>query len=103
MAITPEEAGRVSQDESKTIQETVRIVDELLRSRYQGTGTVEICGPLERLSERCLRQVLSRYRSAGWDIKTKRYEADQRDPRERSYTAWVFSAGVRPSGPAWRD
>jgi hypothetical protein len=109
--ITPEEAGKITQDETQSIRDAEAAIDKALKASYQGTGSVEISTPIEKLTERCRREVLSRYRTAGWDIREKRYEADQRDPRERSYTAYVFSAGVR-SGSAydqpsysgdWRD
>lgn len=95
MAITPEDAGRISQEETQSIRDAETAIDKALKASYQGTGSVEISTPIESLTERCRREVLARYRSAGWDIKKKRYEADQRDPRERSYDTWVFTAGVR--------
>lgn len=103
MAITPEEAGRVSKSETKAIEDAEREVDEHLKARYQGTGSIEIISPLDKLTDRCRRDVIARYRRAGWDIRTKTYEADPRDPREVPYDAWIFTAGVRESTPPYSN
>lgn len=85
MAITPEKAGQVTQAEIASVDAAEKKVDEELRKRFQGSGSVNITGPIGGLSERCQKELLRRYEVAGWSITKKHQSADQRDSRERSY------------------
>jgi len=92
MAISPKNAGQVTQAEIKAVDEAEKAVDLLLRKSFQGSGSVRVTGPLGDLSNRCRDELLRRYRIAGWQIEKKHESGDIRDPRERSYDYWVFKA-----------
>jgi hypothetical protein len=112
MAITPGQAAKISEEEESVIREVELAIEDRLRRDYQGHGAVSISEPLERLTDRVRREVLNRFRAAGWSIEKKHYDGDQRDIRERSYDSWEFSAAA-PSdpgyttrydpSPSWRD
>ena len=95
MAITPEDAGRITQEEVSSIKEAEKKIDAVLQARYQGSGSVRITDPIASLTERCRRELLARFRKAGWSVEKKHESGDFRDPRERSYDYWVFKAGLR--------
>lgn len=90
MAITPEKAGQVTQEELQSVDKAEKVVDGLLRVRFQGSGSVQIAEHICNLSERCRKELLRRFRAAGWQIEKKHESGDQRDSRERSYDYWVF-------------
>lgn len=99
MAITPDQAGRVTKEEIQAVEAAEREVDNLLRKGFQGTGTVRVTGPIGKLSRRCQDELLRRYREAGWFVEKKHESGDQRDPRGcPGYDYWLF----KPA-PAYRD
>lgn len=115
MAITPHEAGKISQSDVRSVDEAEKAIDIKLKTTYQGSGHVRITEPISKLSDRCRKELLRRFRASGWGV-TKKHEAGCSDPREYSsgYDYWIFKAEKpintsfgdqisNPAPPPWRD
>ena len=92
MAITPGKAGKVTKNEIAAVEASEKRVDIELQKRYQGSGEVRITADLAKLPQRCLSELLRRYRRVGWAIKSAREESHPCDPRGANYDYWMFSA-----------
>lgn len=117
MAITPHEAGKVTEDEIKTVDVAEKKLDKILCKDFPGTDQVRVTIPLSALNVRCREELLRRFRASGWVIQTK-YDEGSDHPLVRNSDAhpyWIFSAGskvvegrygfpeVVPAPPSWRD
>lgn len=94
MAITPGQAGKITEAEIATVERMEAAIDGLLKDGNQGSGAVRITAGLSGLSKRCRQEVLRRFRAAGWAIKKERTSGDIRDPRDRPSDYWMFRAGA---------
>ena len=88
--ITPKDAQQVSDAETRQIQEAEQKIDLQLRDKYQGEGSVNITEPLDMLSIRARRALLSKYKCHGWNVTKKHHFGEQGDPRDYSYDYWEF-------------
>ena len=107
MAITPNEAGRIREEEREKLRALEREVDACLSRNYQGRGRVNCSSIVGKVTGRVRDELLRRYRAAGWEIK----QESCNDPREPG-TFWYFSAAPVPASawqgdqgapPPWRD
>jgi len=97
MAITPQEAGEVSEADKRTIEVAESVIDSMLRGQFQGSGRVTITEALRELSERSRREVLRRYMESGWDILELKESYDpQAMTGGEGY--WHFSASATHVG-----
>jgi len=115
MAITPEQAGKVTREEIEAVNKAEQELDALLQKSFKGKTSRRITDPISKLSGRCRDELLRRYAAVGWSIEKKHESADQRDPRDRSYDYWVFKQAPRmintgfaeqinnPAPPPWQE
>lgn len=111
MAITPQEAARITQKETEALKRAEQELDGLLKQRYRGRP-VRIDVTVNRLTERCRDELIRRYRAAGWDVERKSGPSDPRELSGAPY--WLFKASApinvgfasqiaNPAPPPWQE
>jgi hypothetical protein len=116
MAISPHEAGKVTQDEFKAVDSAERKLDKILKEHFQDTKEVRVTDPLSALNARCRKEILRRFRASGWAVQEK-YDKGSDHALVRNsdaHTFWLFSARQpvnkgfadqinNPAPPPWRE
>lgn len=88
MAITPEQAKKLNQQDLEQIAQLERTLDEAISKKFGRDGT-QVAVSVSYIDERIRRELTRRYAEAGWNVK---YQEDQREgdwliftPRKRNY------------------
>ncbi len=116
MAITPHEAGKVTEDELQAVSAAEKKLDALLRKNFWGSEKVRVTDPISALNTRCRKELLRRYRAANWVVEEK-YNKGDPHPMVRNSDAgtyWFFSPQKpidtsfanqinNPAPPPWRE
>ena len=116
MAISPQKAGQVTQKETQAIDGAEKEIDKILRNQFQRSGSVKITKPISSLSTRGRKELLRRFRAAGWSITEGYFEGTDHGTIRRSdaHAYWTFKESPARSSslgyqiensapPPWRD
>ncbi|MFC1698098.1 hypothetical protein ACFL1H_07175 [Nanoarchaeota archaeon] len=77
MVITPQEAEKMTQYEDDFIQNLEEQIDDALKSKFMGSGSVSVNLPsLGGIRRNAVDRVMQDYRRAGWNVT---YKSDQRE------------------------
>jgi len=102
MAISPQDANKVTKVETEKVDAAEKDIDLALKASYQGEGPVTVWMGRFGLNSRSQRDLKRRYERVGWSIKEGHSAGNQREPRDPSGPFWSFSA--RPTrGDDWAD
>jgi hypothetical protein len=82
MAITPDEASRMTEAEATLADDLEDLIDQHLRAKYEAKGKIYYHLP-PQVSLRVRQEVMRRYEAAGWRVT---YECDQRDGDNLGFT-----------------
>lgn len=93
--ITPQEAGKVTPEETEALEAAEKKVDAVLREGYRNGRAAHVREDAMPPPGRVRDELLRRYRNAGWTAAERNSAADPRGTCE-ARTWWEFAATSRP-------
>lgn len=100
MAITPEQAGQITNSELKEIEKVEASIDAKLALHFQNNNSeVSIGYNIKELSSRAREVLLDRYIKAGWQIIRGTEHDCRGEPSETTYTLKAYALRHKESSP----
>lgn len=93
MVVSPDDASKLSQEEIESITKAELDLDATLLKEFRKFKTIKVREPISSLSVRAQKELLRRYRKAGWYIQ-EGYFSGTDDGLLRcsdAYSYWNFS------------